>query len=813
MSERTAAYQAAGWALCAIPKGQKGPITEGWNERGIDIVPEGMNVGLLHALSGTAALDIDCLPLAAEWFLERGVDLQAMLADPDNVQIVSGREGSAKLLFALPFPLPSKRVIVTRSRIRTMAFELRCASADGKSVQDVLPPSVHPSGTTYEWRGDWRKLPLLPEKILDIWTTLLAGEKVESARSAVRNDIPLEQLPELLATLDPDMDRDGWIRVGMGCKHEFGNDAYPAWLAWSRTGRKFGGERECVSQWHSFSNDKPAKVTFGTVVNMATEAGWKRPPPDISGLFGAVRAEPMTKKEVEAKMSPPNAVPPFDPDHWPKQLLKRASEVADEVGCDTVVPLLAGLAAVSAAADKQISLRLTPTWAVPPIIWTMTIGEPSDKKTPGAKPMFYPLRKIEAEDKPRYEAAMMGWIGNEARYAAQSKAYRDWAASPEAALPNAVPPAVDPLPMKPEPLRFVINDATSQKVVSMSQSRPRGFLLHLDEMNGWLRRVNSPTSTDDRSCWIHAFEGGPYTMDRVGAGTIACDNLASSIFGNCQPEVFRTHVKEGSVDGMLQRFLPVILDGSKTRLWKERNPAFMSSEADYEQLLRRVFSLPKFEYILSPDGMVEFRAFCSWVLKFRDIERTLATSAPYLTALGKLEGTCARIALLFHLINDPYCPFLSAETVRQAVDVMHRFFVPMLSHAFLEVAQERDMLSKAVFETVLQFSSVRPTILLAQLRAATKSAHGKHEGRKVDDLLRIAMHELATMNYVMMHQDHPRNPEWAINPQLAAMFPNDRNDIIRRKQERVETLRLAVRSATKGEHVARIGDAVGFMAA
>ena len=811
--EQVAAYQAAGWKLCVIPAGAKGPTGTGWNERGVDIVPDGSNIGLLHALSGTAALDIDSMPLAAEWLLERGVDLHALLADTSNVQIISGREGSAKLLFALPFPLPSKKIIVKRNGVRTTALEFRCASTDGASVQDVLPPSVHPSGTTYAWCGDWRNLPTFPEKLLELWMTLLSGERTETVKTANKYDLPLEHLPDLLAVFNPDTDRDSWIRLAMGLKFEYGDEAYPYWLEWSSKGTKFKGDRECMTQWASLSNEKPSKVTMGTVINMALDAGWKRPLPDITGLFQAVKPEAQSVKEVENKMSPPNPIPKFNPSHWPEQLLQRATEVSDEVGCDVVVPLLAGLAAVSAAADKQIGLRLTPTWVVPPVIWTMTIGEPSDKKTPGAKPMFYPLRKIEAEDYPRYEAAMLGWVGQEARYAAQSKAYREWSASPEAELPNAVPPNVDPLPLMPQPLRFVINDTTSQKLVSMAQGRPRGFLLHLDEMHSWLNRLNNPKGTDDRGCWIHCFEGGPYTMDRMGAGTIKCDNLSASVFGNCQPEVFRHHVKDTATDGMLQRFLPVVLDGSKTRLWKDAKPAFMSSEASYEQLLRRTYSLPAFEYILAPEAMDEFKAFCSWVIRFRETERTLATSTPYLTALGKLEGTCARIALLFHLINDPYCPFLSLETVRQAVSVTHKFFVPMLSHTFLEVAQERDFLSRAIFDTVLQHASSRPTISLSQLRVASKNAHGKNEGRRVDDLIRIAMDELATMGYVMMHQDHPRNPEWAINPALAELFPDERKRIIKSKQDRVEQVRSIVNLRSEGQHKATIHNAVGYEAA
>ena len=43
------------------------------------------------------------------------------------------------------------------------------------TVQDVLPPSIHPSTKQpYRWagHGNWTRLPVIPQPLLDLWQSL-----------------------------------------------------------------------------------------------------------------------------------------------------------------------------------------------------------------------------------------------------------------------------------------------------------------------------------------------------------------------------------------------------------------------------------------------------------------------------------------------------------------------------------------------------------------------------------------------------------------------------------------------------------------
>lgn len=174
-AERLRDYIRAGLVLVPIPAGSKAPNGKGWNQRAHcwddpGQVPDAYsgNVGLAHAYAGTCALDIDNAALAGPALAAHGVDLAALLAAPDAVHIRSGRAGRGKLLFRLPIPLTH----VNRSAAE--GFELRSASKNGLTVQDVLPPSIHPdTGKPYQWVGDWHNVPDIPADLLALWHRLL----------------------------------------------------------------------------------------------------------------------------------------------------------------------------------------------------------------------------------------------------------------------------------------------------------------------------------------------------------------------------------------------------------------------------------------------------------------------------------------------------------------------------------------------------------------------------------------------------------------------------------------------------------------
>ena len=212
------AYIRQGWSLVPIPAGTKGPKLAGWNQRGAALrsqadLPPGFGIGLAHAYSGTMALDIDHWDRACNELALQGIDLQGLYNAPDAVIIDSGRQGHGKLLYAMPFglALPSKKV----TRSGTTIYELRCATTNHLTVQDVLPPSIHPdTKQPYRWagRGHWTRLPVIPEALLDLWQSLLSTTVLDAVAPTSTS---WDEIVSALSAINPDCSREEWIMCGM----------------------------------------------------------------------------------------------------------------------------------------------------------------------------------------------------------------------------------------------------------------------------------------------------------------------------------------------------------------------------------------------------------------------------------------------------------------------------------------------------------------------------------------------------------------------------------------------------------------------
>lgn len=273
-----AEYGAAGWKLAGIDVGEKSPTYKGWNVNPIpDDALDGLDgAGLLHSLSGTAALDLDDLETARPWLLERGVDVDALMTAPDAVMISSGRPNRGKLLYRLKFPM--RTLQPTGS-----GLELRSATAGGKSVQDVLPPTIHPiTKKPYEWKygdelvGHWSALPPMPAPLLALWRQLL----VEIPDAPANGDAPASQadantvrkaIYNYIHTRQKDVTNyEDWLDIGMRLHKQTGGaqEGLDIWDEWSSSDKslspkgspRYEGKRALDLKYRTFGHSGGTKV-------------------------------------------------------------------------------------------------------------------------------------------------------------------------------------------------------------------------------------------------------------------------------------------------------------------------------------------------------------------------------------------------------------------------------------------------------------------------------------------------------------------------------------------------------------------------
>lgn len=179
-------YIEHGWGLCAIKPKSKQPYGDDWQKKPLNkLPPDGYGVGIIHSQSGTCSIDLDDMECSKIALDALGINLDDLMRD--GLQIIS-REGRGKLLYKIPASgMPEVRHNLNWPKKEGGYFcviEFRAGD-----VQDVLPPSVHPdTGKAYEWGGDWRNLPELPEELAQVW------REWQLAKSAMMDACPWREI-------------------------------------------------------------------------------------------------------------------------------------------------------------------------------------------------------------------------------------------------------------------------------------------------------------------------------------------------------------------------------------------------------------------------------------------------------------------------------------------------------------------------------------------------------------------------------------------------------------------------------------------
>lgn len=278
-----------GFDLVQIPMGKKGPTHKGWNEKN-HISPDirsfdGCNVGLKHAYSRppTIAVDGDNLHYAKQWLASHGIDLCDLLESQDAVQINSGRPNRFKLLYRLPqnvAPIASKSI---NDDLGSVALEFRCATKEGKTVQDVIPPSIHPEGFHYRWggRGNPLQVPVIPSNLLSVWLHLVSNSDRVAFRKLKNSTIHPPETPRQVATLQnalrhvsADCDYKVWRNVTWAILSTGWLCAEDMAIAWSRTAPNRFDEDAFWTLANSYIPGLDNPITVGTIYYHAGLGGW-----------------------------------------------------------------------------------------------------------------------------------------------------------------------------------------------------------------------------------------------------------------------------------------------------------------------------------------------------------------------------------------------------------------------------------------------------------------------------------------------------------------------------------------------------------
>ena len=401
-------------------------------------------------------------------------------------------------------------------------------------------------------------------------------------------------------------------------------------------------------------NGKPADEIMvdlrGALDRISTDKATKRWP-EPKPLTGGRLSAPKLRKEMI-----PQSVAP-----WLVDISERLQVPLDFAA----IPALISLATVIGS-----KVRMRPKqyddWTVVVNLWGALIGDPGLLKSPTIEQATKPLRRLIAQRENEHKESMK-------HYAIEAAAEADRKREIQTQIKQAIAEKQDPTALRmqlaeemqpPTEKRYMVNDATVEKLGELLAENTNGLLMFRDELTGWLKTLDSPKNSNERAFYLEAWNGGqPYTYDRIGRGTTRIPNTTMSVVGGIQPGPLVDYLAAASAngvgaDGLIQRFqLAIWPDDPGLYIHIDRWP-----DKDAKNRAFRVFEYldsmqatkDRFDKVETHYAYLRFEAeaqalFNEWYTELQNRVRTETSDPAFRSHMAKFGSLFASLALVFHL--------------------------------------------------------------------------------------------------------------------------------------------------------------------
>ncbi|MBT8766297.1 YfjI family protein [Metapseudomonas boanensis] len=397
-----------------------------------------------------------------------------------------------------------------------------------------------------------------------------------------------------------------------------------------------------ASQWESLVDNLPA---FAEEMPDQALADYLNP---------AIKPQPL-----------PNGLPPAMA--WKDALLPEAlrgfvRDTADRTQCPPDFMAVALVVGISAVVGRKFTIhpKQRDDWEVVPNQWGCIIGRPSAMKSPALKQALRPLVALEAKEREKHGQALIKYkaaseVLELERKAAKDKAKKLMTEDKRDAALTALTEFANDLPT-PIPRRYIVNDASVEKLGELLNENPNGLLLARDELGGWLALMQTEDGAVARAFYLECFDGnGTFTYDRIGRGTVHIESCCISLVGGIQPSRIAPLVR-GAVtgeldDGLVQR-LQLAVWPDDDRAWQlvDRRPNKAAQERvgavihDLDQVPDEPRQALRFD--LAAQDL-----FNAWYTAHMQEIRHGEMHPALQSHLMKMPQTIAGLALLFELIG------------------------------------------------------------------------------------------------------------------------------------------------------------------
>lgn len=275
--------------------------------------------------SGIIVLDVD----------DGGEDSLSGKPLPDTAEQITG-SGGRHIVFSRP---SDQR----RYKTRVKFLPGLDSRADGGYI--VAPPSLHASGSRYEWECSSDPMDGAPiEEPPEWFVDAIVSEPVESSMSEAPEWNPDGELPanimDMLSSISAE-DYDTWRDVGMALHYTDPADGLEVWDWWSGTASNYDGGA-VRREWRNFSrrgHQTSNPVTLATVRRLAELHGWIDPDIEHGAEVAAALLSSHQRRIMETiktKAIPKDA--PIDPPDTLMPASGLIAELADYIVATSIRP-------------------------------------------------------------------------------------------------------------------------------------------------------------------------------------------------------------------------------------------------------------------------------------------------------------------------------------------------------------------------------------------------------------------------------------------------------------------------------------------
>jgi putative DNA primase/helicase len=358
------------------------------------------------------------------------------------------------------------------------------------------------------------------------------------------------------------------------------------------------------------------------------------------------------------------AVQPFDSELLPAALRDWIMDIAHRMQCPPDFPAVGALVALSSliGARAVIQPKVRDDWQVVPNLWGACVGRPGVKKSPALGEALKPINRLQVAERERWQGLHEAWA-LDAKVSELAQADREKKAKVLASKDPAQARALlqSDGDGEPEPVqrRFIVNDATVEKLGELLAVNPWGTLSFRDELYGLLTSMDKQGQEGARAFYLQAFDGnGAYTFDRILRGTVHIPRVCLAMVGGIQPgriqDYVRGAVAGGSDDGLLQRFgLTVWPDTRGDYLHVDQWPDTPAKQRAWEVFERLAQLKPGDDdeptvWRFSPEAQA---LFADWLVPFETELRREDLHPALVSHLAKYRKLIPALALIFAMID------------------------------------------------------------------------------------------------------------------------------------------------------------------